>query len=228
MPPAHAACLESFLRIGHPIHLYCYTKPTGIPSGVTLYRASDILSEDKIFLHSSTSGAGTGSVAGFADMFRYKLLYELGGYWTDTDMFCLRSLPQEEIVIAQAGDSSGAKTANNCLLRLPAGHPLAMQCFKDVSDANKNSLKFGDSGPKLVQKMMAELHIETGLFPVEAFCPLNWGDFKTLAEPGEIPEQSFTIHLWNECWRRDKMDIPWPGPEGSVLYKLSKRLTQFH
>ena len=42
--------ISSFLKNGHPFHLYVYEAVKGIPEGVTIKDASDVLPTDKIFI----------------------------------------------------------------------------------------------------------------------------------------------------------------------------------
>src|SRR5689334_11188531 len=108
--------MVSFLWHGHPVDLYVYEEPVSVPAGVRLMDAHQILSADLIFRHRRT-----GSLAAFADWFRYQLLLERGGIWADADVVCLRPLAfRDPVVFGWADDY-----LNNAVLGLPAGHDLA-------------------------------------------------------------------------------------------------------
>ena len=92
--------IASFLRNGCEYHLYCYEKIEGVPAGAIVRDASEILPASEIFYYSH--GLGKGSVAAFANLFRYKLLFKRGGWWMDTDMVCLRPMEISEPVICRA------------------------------------------------------------------------------------------------------------------------------
>ena len=62
--------------------------PDNIPEGVIIGDANEILDKKYIFKHWS------GNYATFADIFRYKLLYERGDWWVDLDLICLKPLPK--------------------------------------------------------------------------------------------------------------------------------------
>jgi len=81
--------MESFLKQGHKYVLWVYDRPKGIPKGVIVKDANEILDKKYIFRHWS------GNLATFADIFRYKLLYERGGWWVDLDLINLRPLPTD-------------------------------------------------------------------------------------------------------------------------------------
>jgi glycosyltransferase involved in cell wall biosynthesis len=86
--------LHSFVRHGHDFHLWVYDDlATPIPPGVILEDASELLPKTSVFTKANIDaecGVGKGSFAPFSDLFRYKLLYEKGGYWVDMDVTCLR------------------------------------------------------------------------------------------------------------------------------------------
>src|SRR5690606_19243092 len=87
-------CMRSFVANGHPVRLHVYEEPRNVPNGVTLVDAAEILPRSALFAH-----ARSGSFAVFADWFRYRLLYERGGLWVDTDVVCLKPLDYEQAEI---------------------------------------------------------------------------------------------------------------------------------
>lgn len=94
--PMEKLTLKSFLDMGADFNLWHYGPIRNVPSGVTLKDARGMIPEDKIFRYPNDMilGFGGGSYAGFSDVFRYKVLYELGGWWTDLDVACLRPLDE--------------------------------------------------------------------------------------------------------------------------------------
>src|SRR5689334_5913692 len=87
--PVERACLCSVIRQGHRLVLYCYRRPAGVPEEVELKDAATILPESSVFYHRK------GSVALFADWFRYELQRRGSGTWVDTDVYLLRPLDKE-------------------------------------------------------------------------------------------------------------------------------------
>ena len=78
-------CISSFLAHGHEFHLYVYADVRNVPSGTVVRDGNDILHESFIFRYREN-----GSLAGFANYFRYDLLLRRGGWWVDLDVVCLR------------------------------------------------------------------------------------------------------------------------------------------
>ena len=94
LSPLELLTLNSFVRWGHEFNLWLYDPPeTPLPAGAHPRDATRILPRERIFrkrMRDPETGVGKGSVSPFSDLFRYKLLYELGGVWVDMDVTCLR------------------------------------------------------------------------------------------------------------------------------------------
>lgn len=86
--------IESFLENGAEFNLWCYEKIKKVPSGVRIRDGREILPENMIFRYPSVMylNQGANSLVGFSELFRYKVLYELGGWWSDMDVTCLKPL----------------------------------------------------------------------------------------------------------------------------------------
>lgn len=79
-------CLVSFRDAGHHVKLYTYEKVGGIPEGIEVADANDVLPQENFLLH-----ARTGSPALHSDIFRYKLLEQQDRtIWADTDAYCVK------------------------------------------------------------------------------------------------------------------------------------------
>jgi hypothetical protein len=92
LSPYERLSIKSFLDCGHRYRLFAYRPDLIVPEGCEIADAAEILPEDRVFFYKR--GAGAGSVAAFANLFRYKLLFERGGWRVDTDVVCqTRRLP---------------------------------------------------------------------------------------------------------------------------------------
>lgn len=82
-------CIRSFQNAGHEFHLYTYGNVENIPKGVVIKDGNEIMPEKELFQLKST-------FLPFSDIFRYKMLYEKGGYWVDMDLICIKKLNFKE------------------------------------------------------------------------------------------------------------------------------------
>jgi hypothetical protein len=89
--------LKSFSEMGAEFNLWTYDdiKIKNIKN-VLVKNANEIIEKEKIFKYPSKMllGFGQNSYVGFSELFRYKVLYELGGWWSDMDVVCLKPLEE--------------------------------------------------------------------------------------------------------------------------------------
>ncbi|MCB9276628.1 MAG: hypothetical protein H6564_21530 [Lewinellaceae bacterium] len=132
LSPLEELCLRSFVAMGHEFHLWLY-EPLGheLPKGVVARPAQDILPAESIFRYryGNQFGHGLGSLAGFSDIFRYKLLYEKGGWWADMDITCLQPLEFDAPYVFRPHDV--LPVVGN-LMKCPKGSPLMEACFREA------------------------------------------------------------------------------------------------
>jgi hypothetical protein len=110
LPPLAAACLTSFVEMGHAVTLHVFDEPRGVPPGIALADASLVVSAEHLFAHRARR-----SVAPFADRFRYELLARDMGAWVDCDLLCLKPLPRDQYLFGW----EDAEHVNNAVLMLP-------------------------------------------------------------------------------------------------------------
>jgi len=199
--------VASFLHHGHPVDLHVYDEPAGVPAGARLRDAADILPREALFVHRRT-----GSVALFADWFRYRLLAERGGLWADMDVACLQPLAYRQAEIFAWEDS---RQVNNAILGLPAGHPLAHWLADSGEHPNRihpydgwrmrlrklrrrhlqgdrrDRLRWGELGPKGLTAAARHLGYLERALPSAHFYPVAAERWRTLFEaaPGVAPVQ---------------------------------------
>lgn len=225
LPPAQRACLASFVRVGHAVELFTYQPALEVPAGVCVRDAREVLPESRVFVYGEAAGINAGSMAGFSNVFRYEMLRRMGGYWVDTDVFCVRPLPDAPVVIASERTKLGLTHPTSCVLKCPSGHALAERCAEVAAAQDIKTLRFGEIGPRLVAMVVAELQLDGAVVEPEVFCPVDWFEYARLNEPGasvRITDQTLGVHLWNEMWRLTGREIPWPGQTGSLLSRLAQ------
>jgi len=214
------ACVQSFLAKGHRFNLYVYDPVENVPAGCTLLDAASIVPRSEIFEH--VTGPGRGSLGGFSDMFRYKLLYERGGWWADLDVFCLtETLPDLPIVIGR----QDAALINGAMLRFPPRHSAMSEAHQE-SLAKGRSIAWAEIGPELLTRYVADGKIATAVLPEAVFYPLHFTQFWAVFDPRRTAHAadkmrgSACLHLWNEMIRRHGFDKNVLPPDGSLLRNL--------
>jgi hypothetical protein len=151
-------CISSFLRHGHPFHLYVYQETEGIPAGTIVCDANEILPASRIFMYRAHQ-----SYAGFSNFFRYKLLLEKGGWWVDADTVCVKPFEFAEPFVfsselAPHVDGShglteiGVTKVNVGVLKVPAGSDIMQYCWDVCTKLNPDDLVWGQCGPQLLSR----------------------------------------------------------------------------
>lgn len=199
--------INSYLKNGHEFHLYSYSNIDNIPNGAILLDANDIISGHDVFLD------GNGTWAGFSNWFRYKLLYEKGGWWSDLDVICLKKLSfkddfcfSTERIPSKEGDDVVIMTTS--LIKSAKNSEYLLNLLNYIDNIDKTFVKWGSLGPKLFHSILCDYDFSEYIYTPDVFCPINWNEIDLLFSPTppKIPNESYTIHLWNEMWRRRSID----------------------
>lgn len=237
--------LSSFLHHGHEVHLFTYEPVNGVPEGVLVRDANEILPESSIFQY-----AGRRSYAAFANWFRYEMLLREGGVWVDTDVVCLKPFDFE---IQPVFGREQADRVNNAVLGGDAGLELFAELGRLAADPNlllpsdtvrekrrklrrrylqgnrRGNIRWGETGPQALTRAAQALGCFDRALPVTAFYPIHslcWTTIfdETYPSPERYFPDSYAIHLWNEMLRRT------PGfekdrtyPSNSLIEELKRR-----
>ncbi len=224
LAPPQELSIASFLHFGHEYHLHCYQKVGNVPSGVVIKDANDTLPASAIFHYQQ--GPERGSVAAFANLFRYKLLIESGGWWVDTDVVCLRPFDFPDPVVLASEATQDSIKVTNALMKLPAGHPIARLCYELADQEDRQTLRWGMTGPDLITRVVRQTQGDGAVKPPVVFCPIPWWQWVCLLTPESgtcsslITSETYAVHLWHEMWRRAGIDRQATVPSTSYFAQL--------
>lgn len=228
-------CISSFLTNGHPFHLYVYDDMDNVPEGALLKDASELISPDRIFRYRERQ-----SYAGFANLFRYKLLLEKGGYWVDTDVVCLSKLDRDsDYAFASSrepkspGFGPGISKVQNFLIKAPAGAEIMDYCYTEASKRNPAELNWGDTGARLLRPAIKKFGLESHIEKADTFSPIHWRNWDRFIN-GSFHlvwreklrfalSGTKTLHLWNEMWRLNGADKDGGFPRNCIYEQLKRR-----
>lgn len=193
--------IHSFLEHGYDFHLWVYNELNNVlPEQVKICDANEIISSDQIFTykHRSQFGNGQGSVAGFSDIFRYKLLYEKGGWWVDMDITCLKPFDVEGDYFFRAHNS--LDVVGN-VIKAPAKSLLMKRCYEQAVETINEENKDWHKPIQILADNIADLNLKEHIY--EGIC--NTDEFqkfeKYFFSDIHIPEKWKFIHWNNEILR---------------------------
>ena len=238
-------CIQSFLDHGHDFHLYTYEGIHNAPEKAILHDAREIIPENEIF--KNTAGWGEGSVSGFADLFRLKLIQTKGGWWVDMDVICLKRFDfNDELILCSSYEDEYGQLANNCVFKAPRNSLFISCCLDELANINLKTMPFGTAGPFLFQKIVKDLYLESHVSNYWNFNPISWKNVKPIilgymtskekvkellrpyTKPKtmagrKIPSSAYAVHFWNEVWKAGKLDKNGNYPTQSIFEKLKRK-----
>jgi hypothetical protein len=238
LSPLERLSIASFLANGHAFHLYAYDPIDGVPEGTRVLPAEAILPRSRIFryrepaygrlakLRSRVFGAKLGSYAGFANLFRFKLLLEKGGWWVDLDTVCLRPFDFPGEYVFSSEIDRGAEAVDLAAIKVPAGSAIAGYLFQESDRKTPKDLYYGEIGPVLLGRAVERFHLQQYVQPSHVFCPIDFPDWEAALRSGgdsKICPEAFAVHLWNEMWRRNGRDKDAVYPPDCLFERLKSR-----
>jgi mannosyltransferase OCH1-like enzyme len=191
-------CISSFLQNGHTVDIYTYEEIRDLPLGTNQLDANLILPKTNIFYDNS------GGIAAFSDWFRYKMLYEKGGWWIDLDVICLKPFSIiDDYCFATENFSSNYETGITCcVIKSQAYAEFLKLILERIETVSHNNIEWGTFGPGLIHAVLQEFDSAQYIMPVNAFCPVDWTEMTSIVrEERDLPSNAFAIHMWNNLWR---------------------------
>jgi glycosyltransferase involved in cell wall biosynthesis len=191
--------LCSFVARGHEFHLWRYERvPDPLPRGVVVRDANEILPRERVFrkrIADGELGLGEGSYAMFADLFRTKLLHELGGIWVDMDVLCLRPFDFEQPYVFRAHRLGAVMNVIKC----PPGSRFTGELLEEMServDEDSGWFDFAHAFIEGIRRQDLQKFVRDDLMP-----PDHWDSVRPFVEGNaELNPAWFGLHWMNELW----------------------------
>lgn len=218
--------IKSFLAHGHDYHLYAYEQIENVPEGAEIKDATEIMPRESIFQFH------TGSYAMFADTFRVHLLLKRGGWWCDLDMICLRPFDLQDKIVVISEPEEGYRSAalTNGIMKFPAGDPFGEACLQFLEGVdNETNTEWTLTNRGMLQHVVGEKGYEAVVKPPVYFSPLFWGEATPIFTDPKLAgkgrkhmrnRKTYTLHLFNEFWRKNGLDQNARYAPGSLIEQL--------
>jgi len=226
----YRACLRSFTELGHRFHLYTY-EPVGVPPGVDLLDANDIIPFEEIFYYRNPI-TGSDDLSPFSDRFRFRLLGMRGGWWTDIDSVCLTSdIPEVQSAWAREFPEHSPSDIGTSQLALGVGSDLAHTLYTECLALSRSAFDRRESlGPNLLSRIIGERGLPCDNFGTTArFYPIRWIEAFKLWLPQFFDEISSKtadakfLPLYQTVAKYQGIDVSRPPPAGSYLHHICER-----
>ena len=166
----------------------------------------------------------------FSDLFRYKLLYELGGYWVDMDMICLRPFRFREKYIFSAErtiqigpymNREFKEVSHNGILKAPKKSKFYLELYNYCLE-NTKKIKKNTSLLVHMRNMINDYGLEKYVKPAKTFCPLDWWHTKDAFYPPcckskygtssytikDVLNGPYSVHFWRSIMiKKHKINV---------------------
>ncbi len=173
-------------------------------------------------------GAGAGSVAAFANEFRYRLVNSRPVIWVDTDVLCLSSTwPAGESHFGWVDDEH--HECNVAVLGLPVGHPILSALIEEIESLDRADVRYGQMGPQAFTRLVRDFDLDQLALAPSAFYPVHYRDQWKMFDPSErgfidrVTSNSLAIHLWDELLTRVRWPVFLRPPSGSFVADALRR-----
>lgn len=123
--------LRSFCNYSNDVSIFTYNTKIfkDFNQSIRIVDANEIISEDLKFYYAGNGNCPNSSIVGFSDIFRYKLLHQVGGWYCDMDTACIEQVDDidsiNEIVVRPHREFD--YISNIC--KFPKGHPVLMDLY---------------------------------------------------------------------------------------------------
>lgn len=228
LSPLEQTSALSFLELGHELTLYVTNPVQGIPPGVKIRDAGEVLKTNGIVRHKKT-----GSPALHADLFRFALLNCTNFTWVDLDIICLRPFVfhSEYIFGLETPDE-----VNSAILKLPknsrsleqlcqftektVGYPPHLSRWRKAKYFIKSGGRglhitdwpWGSTGPRGLSFFLKQNDEFRHAQAIEVFYPTSYQDAHLLIKPkclsrADFTDETYAVHLWGKELRQAIMRL---------------------
>ena len=220
-------CIKSFLDNGHEFVLWTYGKlDNDLPEGLAIRDAGEIIPAEQVFQyrHKNQFGHGKGSYAGFSDIFRYKLLYDRGGWWADMDITCLKPLDFQAPYVFRTHHN--LKVVGN-IMKCPPGSELMLRCYQLASESVNAENRDWHKPIQILNDTIEELGLQQ--YIIEMSNRDSWNEVrKMINRYKKIPGHWYVIHWINVEWPRNGVNKEYSGKDSLLRSLYEKHQVPVH
>ena len=237
LPLLNEKCILSIQQQGYRVHLWTLKSHQKLfPYSITNNKHIVFKDVNEILKYNKNM-----DMLPWSDLFRYKLLYKYGGIYCDSDLFLLRRIPEEDIIISS--ESTMATGAFKSKLSYTAGiqvlkfnisnHILLKEVIDKIENKKKSNGKCTENQSifkEILKKYYCPISMPFLYCPVpywnadEIYKNVSKYSIKYGVEPFEkefILNHSIGIHMWGNLTRTKQLDqVIEDGSLASYLLKL--------
>lgn len=197
--------INSFLKHGHRYQLWTYEPEQLVPVGTIIKDANEIVSKSILDKWRESKHR----LQTFANYFRYKLIYKIGGWWMDLDCICVKSLDFESHYVFCSIDGVKKRPqlsdfhchVINGAFKSPPRAKFLSDILIDIDEkaSTGDYPDFGIWGTVVFTRSIFNNKLERYLLHQNVFVPFGFNKARNIFEDPtlQIPDWAYTVHLYN-------------------------------
>jgi hypothetical protein len=198
-------CILSYIANGHSFVLYVYDNILNIPKGTIVKDGNEIINKSEIFTDSF------GGFVNFSNLFRFALLYKIGGWWVDMDTVCIKPFIFKEDFVFSSENSDPYKrfVVNTTFIKSKPQQKFLKDCIEFINLRGIKDIHWGELGVNLISRMIFKNCLNDYIKRPEYFCPISGYQLDLLINDSnfQISESTYAIHWWNELLKRRSLNM---------------------
>ena len=232
MGPIRRACLDTFIEKGHEFVLYTYDAVSDIPAEITQRDANEIIDYSDIFYYRNPFSGEACDLGPFSDLFRFKLLSQEGGWWSDVDTLCLsESIGEPDYAWAQEQPEKNQAAIGTSQIAMPAGSSIANTLYHECLKLSRTDFQPREAlGPHLLSRVVSSLQLEKNRYgEANLFYPVRWIEMFKLWLPEyhneamEKAAKAYFMPIYQSYPKYLGLDVLGLPPKDSYLYAILQK-----
>lgn len=208
-------CIQSFVKQGFRTKIWSYDNIK--VDGAESCDARLVLPEENLFKYKQQfldpefgKGKDYPSLAAFSDAFRWNVVNKFGGWWFDTDVYCLK--PAEEFFklrenkpLVAGLQNDGCPSVNSAIFYADEKTSLKLINYFDelCLKYNYSFSEWGVIGPTLITNMIQNEDLINYVVDTEYFYSIEGHQFRCFIDPAlkeyakSLIVDAYVTHIWN-------------------------------
>lgn len=222
--------LASFVAQGYRVILWSYAPDVIVAPGAKVRDAADVL---------PMTQEDAGNLAYLSSLFRYRLMADLGGIWSDMDVVALSDEPGIAAASLIASEKrrpfrhteptatgESLTQVTNCFMANPQPRQgdFWHRALDAVAALNPEDRTWENVGPHMLSRLMiGDASHGLEILPPEMVDPVAWWNVPGYFLEDRDPPDAPFMHMYATIWARRGVDAEAPFPYNSLAGRLWKK-----